>query len=698
MELGGWDKEESPYHAGEQELHARLGREAQQERMGRRVFRPFMPDQHRTFFAQLPFFVAGSVDNTGAPWASILFGKPGFVSSPDDRSLAIDATAIPHDPFGANANQDAPVSFVGIELPTRRRNRVNGVVRGRSEGQFMIDVVQSFGNCPQYIHTREMAFVRDPAEAAPEAVERFTSLTEETRRIISKADTLFVASHNPKDDPRINGGVDVNHRGGNPGFIKIDGDTLTVPDFIGNFAFNTLGNFVVNPKAGLLFIDFDTGDIVQLTGSVELLWDPDPETRAFRGAERAWRFQLEHGHRLVAASPLRFEDGEASPNARLTGSWTEAAEALDAEAQRLEWRPFRVSRIEDESSVIRSFHLEPSDGKATLPYKPGQYLTVRVHPEGEARPLVRTYTLSSAPADSGYRISVKRESASPGKPAGRVSSHLHDMLKVGDLIETRAPNGVFWLDTSAKRPAVLIAAGVGVTPMISMARQARSDGFARRHLRPLTVFHSARSTSERAFAKEFSELEKQSAGGIKYVSLVTAAGAGEAAGVDFHEEGRISPAILQRHLPIADYDFYLCGPAGFMQDVYDMLMGLGIRDARIHAEAFGPASLKRQHETPVEAAPVEEVEEADEALVHFTGSDVELPWTPKDGTLLELAEAHGIAPNYGCRSGACGTCAVPLRSGNVTHRTIPEFPAEDGDVLICCAVPAPSEGAIKIDL
>ena len=132
-----------------------------------------------------------------------------------------------------------------------------------------------------------------------------------------------------------------------------------------------------------------------------------------------------------------------------------------------------------------------------------------------------------------------------------------------------------------------------------------------------------------------------------------------------------------------------------MQAVCDMLTDLGVRDARIMAEAFGPASLKRRVE---EKPAAEAADVADEAVVSFAASGFEQPWTPEDGTLLELAEAHGLKPAYGCRSGACGSCAVKLKAGKVAYPTAPDFPPEDGDVLICCAVPATSDETLEIDL
>lgn len=281
MNRTAWDHDVSPYQADKEDLHARLDRKDQQERMGRKVHRTFMPEQHHAYFEQLPLLVGGSVDRGGWPWASILFGKPGFVSTPDEKTVSINAPIPPGDPIANNIAAGAAVSFVRIDLPTRRRNRINGLVRERMETELLVDLVQSFGNCPQYIHTRDMAFVRDPNKPQPVKVEHFTTLKGIAHDIVARADTLFVASHN--------------ERGGKPGFIKIDDNTLTVPDFTGNFAFNTLGNSLVTPKAGLLFIDFQTSDLVQLTGTVEVLWEPTEQVTAFRCAERVWQFHLHHG-------------------------------------------------------------------------------------------------------------------------------------------------------------------------------------------------------------------------------------------------------------------------------------------------------------------------------------------------------------------------------------------------------------------
>ncbi len=686
MSLEGWDKEVSPYHSGERDLHDRLGRKEHQDRVARNIHRPFMPEQHRDFFVQLPFIVSGSIDAKGQPWASILFGDPGFLHTPTDRKMAIDAGHIIGDPFFDNVGPDAPVGFVGIELATRRRNRMNGVVADTSDA-ITVSVVQSYGNCPQYIHTRDLSRYRDPQAAFEPEKATFTDLPEDVAALIARSDVFFVASHNPKDDVLTNGGVDASHRGGKPGFVKVEGNTLTVPDFIGNFAFNTLGNFHVNPKAGLLFIDATTGDLVQLTGTVDLLWDNAEDTGAFRGAERAWRFHLSEGHVLKAAAPYRWQGGEMSPNSALTGDWAEATKTLDARENAAKWHDVKVEKVVDESSVIKSFHLVPVDGSGIVTFEPGQFLTLQVTPEVETAPVTRTYTVSSAPTDGYYRISVKRE--------GLVSKHLHDTLIEGSVIKIRTPKGGFWLDTKEERPAVLLAAGVGITPMMSMVRQAVADGFAQRGMRPITLIHAAQDTKQRAFASELSALQHSAQGALRYISVIDKPAPGEEQGKHYHAEGRATPELLQALLPLADYDFYLCGPPPFMQALYDTLIALGVADNRIMAEAFGPASLTRVAVAAQEKAPSDE---AEEAVVTFAASQVEQGWKRGDGTLLESAEAHGLTPTFGCRSGSCGSCATRLLSGKVAYEAAPTFEPKDGEVLICCARPGVSDDPLKLEI
>lgn len=681
----------SPFHAGEQAMQTHIGKRHDLEMIGHRAIRPFMPDQHRQFFGQLPFVVMGSVDADGWPWASILAGDAGFITSPDPKRLDVGLMPIADDPLHDALQTGARIGLLGIEVPTRRRNRMNAHVIASNKSGFALQVDQSFGNCPQYIQTRDLQFVRAPNTPVDRATtEGFTTLDVAAQASISVADTFFVSSYIQTKDNHPSEGVDVSHRGGRAGFVKVDGNTLTIPDYSGNRFFNTLGNFFENPKAGLIFPDFATGDVLMLTGTVEILWEDHPEVLAFDGAERGWRFTLDHGIRIHDALPFRATFGEWSRNSLLAGDWAQADARRAAEALRNAWQPMRVTRVVDESSVIRSFTLKPLDGSPTLSYEAGQFLTVRTTPNGASKALVRTYTASSAPSDPTYRISIKRE------PDGVVSNHFHDTIKLGDVIEAKAPKGAFFIDTSEARPAVLIAGGVGITPMMSMARQVLHEGQRTRHTRPLTIFHSAQSTEQRGFTDELRDLEQHSQGEIRYFSFVTNPTPSEKLGVDFNGAGYITADALQQALPLADYDVFLCGPPLFMQALYDTLRGLGVRDIRIFAESFGPASLTRTPDTGKAARP--SPEEADAAVVAFAASGFEQPWSKGDATLLETAEAHGLSPSFSCRSGVCGSCATRKLTGEVTYRTPTSADHAEDEVLICCAVPAKGTEILTLDL
>ena len=313
-------RKESPWHAGERAVQRAVGVAAQMEAVGRRTIRRFMPDQHRAFFAALRFVVVGAVDAEGRPWASIVSGPPGFVTSPTPQSLRIAARPGAGDPVQQAIAVGAPLGLLGIDLTTRRRNRANGRVAAADDDGFSLAVEQSFGNCPQYIQRREY---HGRFADAPPCAEPLGELDAAARTLIGRADTCFVASAGPAgSDER--GSVDVWHRGGMPGFVAIGGDgALVVPDYRGNRYFNTLGNLAVNPRAGLLFVDFAGGDLLQLTGTTEIVWN-GPELRAHPGAERLWRFTPSSGHRLRGGFSLRLEFREFSPMSLAVGGRTAA--------------------------------------------------------------------------------------------------------------------------------------------------------------------------------------------------------------------------------------------------------------------------------------------------------------------------------------------------------------------------------------
>jgi uncharacterized protein len=312
----------SPWHAGERAAQERAGVRDRMELTGGRGIRSYMLEQHRDFLAQLPFVLVGSLDGAGIPSASLMSGLPGFATSPDPRRLDVGAMPVAGDPLRHALRLGAPLGLLGIELSTRRRNRVNGLIVSLSERGFSLSVDQSFGNCPQYIQRRDYSGPQGDVRAP--TVEPVASLDRSARELISRADTFFIASAASAEGPESSRGVDISHRGGQPGFVAIEPDgSLLVPDFRGNRFFNTLGNLLVNPRAGLLFVDFVQGDLLQLSGTTEILWE-GPEVRAFRGAERMWRFRASHGRWLRGALPLRLVLREISPQTLRTGTWREA--------------------------------------------------------------------------------------------------------------------------------------------------------------------------------------------------------------------------------------------------------------------------------------------------------------------------------------------------------------------------------------
>jgi len=314
------DNSTAPFHAGEREVQRRAGAHDRIARSGRRFIRSHLTDEQRHFYGQLPWLFVGSVDRIGRPWASVLFGRPGFLTSPDPWHLEVTAKPIHHDPLNGNLMQGAPLGLLGIDLSRRRRNRLNGRVSVLQDGRFRIKAAQAFGNCPQYIQSRDHTLLPDLDRIAePRPVEVFQRLDERAGNIISRADTLFIASHLPGRDDTA--GTDISHRGGKPGFVRIDSDSLlTVPDFPGNQFFNTLGNIQLNPRVGLLFIDFRTGDLLSMTGHAEIVWE-DEEVQIYSGAERLIKFWLDEAilwHRVV---PLGWRFRGWSRSLDRTGSW-----------------------------------------------------------------------------------------------------------------------------------------------------------------------------------------------------------------------------------------------------------------------------------------------------------------------------------------------------------------------------------------
>ncbi len=281
------------FHAGEIEVQARVGAREDAERVGR-IVAAEIPATVRPFLRSQRMAVAASLDERGRPWASLLTGPAGFIEAADEKLLRLAVAPPSDDALAANLRARPELGLLVIDPRDRRRVRFNGRGLLSPDGLFLL-ADQVYGNCPKYIQKRRLV---GTGEEKTGAVRRSRSLDARTRALVAGADTFFIASWHPE------GGADASHRGGRPGFVHVrDERTLEFPDYPGNSMFIALGNLAGHPRAGLLFVDFGRGDLLQLTGRAEIRWEP----------ETALRVAIEEVRETPGGSPLRFELIEPFP-------------------------------------------------------------------------------------------------------------------------------------------------------------------------------------------------------------------------------------------------------------------------------------------------------------------------------------------------------------------------------------------------
>ena len=293
------------YHAGELGVQARAGvREmaAQSERVIKTTINP----RAQEFLRQQPLAFVASVDAQGWVWASVVDGLPGFMKAVDEATIHIGAAPTLSDPLHDNLRVNSDVGLLIMEFATRRRMRVNGRADLQPDGSFYVHAQQVYANCPKYIQARRFD-VLAPAEPNASDVSRTDMLTAKQQQWLRHADTFFIGT------AHSDGGADASHRGGNPGFVTTaDPNTIIWPDYVGNMMFNTLGNIAANPRAGLLFLDFDTGSTLQLTGEANIIWDA-AQIAKYKGAERLVSYRIEQVLQIDKKLPLRWEFESYSP-------------------------------------------------------------------------------------------------------------------------------------------------------------------------------------------------------------------------------------------------------------------------------------------------------------------------------------------------------------------------------------------------
>ena len=358
-------------------------------------------------------------------------------------------------------------------------------------------------------------------------------------------------------------------------------------------------------------------------------------------------------------------------------------------------RAFRVARrvYEDAAQTQCSFYLEPVDGLALPDYLPGQFLTFSLQPGAQAgsvaRTVTRCYSLSDSPQPQQYRVTIKRVAAPavpPGLLPGVASNYFHDHVHAGDTLQLRAPSGHFYLDTGSLTPVVLVAGGIGITPMVSMLRWC----LQRQPQRAVHLYYGLRNSAEQAFKAELEEI----AASLPHICLHIVYSkplAQDREGADFQHRGHVDLALLQRTLPRGEQQFYVCGPSAMMESLVPGLAYWGVARKDIHFEAFGPATVRLPTDasvSPVGDAPALTV------AVTFRRSGRKLDWQGHQ-SLLDFAESHGIPVESGCRSGGCGSCVASVVSGAVDYATAPDFDLAPGQCLLCVGKP---REALVLDL
>lgn len=541
-------QDQSPFHLGEQRVQSRLGAR-DIEAWARKVVHDHLPQQHRDFHTALPFLVVAARDARGRPWVTLLDGPDGFVSSPDMSSLHIDSMPVHGDALYRTFVPGADIGILGIEFTTRRRNRVNGRIGALGATGFSFKVDQAFGNCPQYIRERPWHRIEGNGPGTPTNGSRLTSAQ---RNWIVSADTFFIASGYRGDGDNPTFGMDASHRGGERGFVEVVGDRqIRFPDYAGNNHFNTIGNLVVDPRAGTLFVNFESGSLLQLTGKTAIDWDSDA-LEAFPGARRLVTLDIDEIFELPSVVSLR---------------WNAEADSV---------RSLRLIEKVRESDDVTSFIFAARDGGPLASFEAGQHLPIELDIPGLEAPVRRTYSLSNAPNQDRYRISVKRE------PCGLASRHLHDSVDPGTIIESRRPAGDFVM-TCNKCPLVLVSAGVGLTPMVSILQSVAAEGGER----PIWFVHAARDGRHHPLAAEVSELAATRSDIQIHVAYSRPCVA-DKRGVNYDNEGRIDGVFLTELVNSLDAHYFLCGPTSFMADLQAGLERRKVPSDQIHTENFGP--------------------------------------------------------------------------------------------------------------
>ncbi len=355
----------------------------------------------------------------------------------------------------------------------------------------------------------------------------------------------------------------------------------------------------------------------------------------------------------------------------------------DLDKLRMSWNGFRKFRIVSKNMVtddICSIELSPHDGKPLPAFLPGQYLTFQIQVPSQSHPLIRCYSLSDSPFyPERYRIMVKRIRPTPENPDiphGLVSNFFHDSINERDIVDVKAPSGHFFLQMTQNFPVVLIAGGVGITPILSMLNTIAEMG----QKRETWLFFGVHNSKHHVMPEHFKMIDQENEF-IQVRVFYSSPQPNDVVGEHYHHEGRITIDKIKEILPSNNYDFFICAPPPMVKDLRTNLKDWGVPKKNIHFEAFGPATVKKC-KTPATEDATTKID------VNFAKTGKSVTWDPTVGSLLDFAEKHGIAIDSGCRAGNCGTCLTAIKSGTVNYISEPGSEPETGSCLTCISMPS----------
>ena len=338
------------------------------------------------------------------------------------------------------------------------------------------------------------------------------------------------------------------------------------------------------------------------------------------------------------------------------------------------YRKFRIIKKIKETESISSFYLVPNNDKPLPTFFPGQYLTFQLKIPGQAKPVVRCYSLSDSPHPDQFRVTIKREMPpkdNPDAPPGLVSNFFHDSLNENSIVDIRTPRGHFFLDMKKNKPVVLLAGGVGITPVLSMLNAIVALGIKRE-----TWFFLGVKNKKEHVMQEHLETVANENENVRLHVCYSKPDPSDVEGQDYHHKERVSVDLLKRLLPSNNYDFFICSPPGMVKVLREDLAAWGVPKDKINFEAFGSATVKECN-----------TQEVPDVEVTFAKSGKTIPWDPKMNSLLDFAEANGINMDSGCRGGNCGSCLTAVTKGSVNYISEPGSEPEAGSCLTCISVP-----------